>query len=130
MTKDVLFLIAGLMANVHSATTGLEMVWVRDVTAHYQANKRGLSAFDFPNQLTFHLKRGLDDVTLNLNRNYAIDPNADVYVVQNLKDGRSLLARTNKLEEEAIAYYQDIENGAYMTVRCVQRSNHKCDRVI
>ncbi|KAK3576244.1 hypothetical protein CHS0354_027043 [Potamilus streckersoni] len=66
-----------------------------------QADKRALDDLDLPNQLTFDFRRGLDTVTLNLKRNYDIDPNADIYVVQKLKNGRSFLAKTNELENEA-----------------------------
>ncbi|KAK3606465.1 hypothetical protein CHS0354_041411 [Potamilus streckersoni] len=130
MKKDTFFLIAGFLTNVHSVATGFETVFVRDVTAQFQADKRTLDDLDLPDQLTFDLRLGLDNITLKLKRNYDIDPNADIYVVQKLRNGRSFLARTNELEKEAVAYYQDKDNGAYMTVRCVKRSNHKCDRVI
>ncbi|KAL3892129.1 hypothetical protein ACJMK2_004366, partial [Sinanodonta woodiana] len=110
--------------------TGLETVWVRDITAEFQADKRELDDSDLPDQLTFNLRRGIDDLTLKLRRNYEIDPNADIYVVQKLKNGRSFVAKTNVIEMEAVAYYQDIGNMAFMTVRCVARANHKCDRVI
>ncbi|KAL3892111.1 hypothetical protein ACJMK2_004348, partial [Sinanodonta woodiana] len=110
--------------------TGLETVWVRDVTEHIEADKRGLGDRDLPDKLTFYLRRGLDDLTLNLMRNYDIDPNAEIYVVQESKNGKSFLVKTNDAEKEAIAYYQDVENMAYMTVRCASRSIHECDRVI
>ncbi|KAL3892121.1 hypothetical protein ACJMK2_004358, partial [Sinanodonta woodiana] len=110
--------------------TDFEIVWVRDVTEPIEADKRGLGDHELPNQLTFSLSRGLDDWTLHLVRNYDIDPNADVYVVQKLKNGQSILARTNDKEIEDVAYYQDIWNMAFMTVRCAERSNHKCDRII
>ncbi|KAL3892112.1 hypothetical protein ACJMK2_004349, partial [Sinanodonta woodiana] len=109
--------------------TCLETVWVRDVTEHFEADKRGLDDHDLPDKLTFVLRRRLDDLTLNLMRNYDIDPNADIYVVQELKNGQAV-AKTNDAEKEAVAYYQDVENMAYMTVRCAPSSNHKCDRVI
>ncbi|KAK3598629.1 hypothetical protein CHS0354_037579 [Potamilus streckersoni] len=112
------------------AATGFETVWVTDVTAQFQADKRALGDIYLPDQLTFDLIRGSDELTLNLKRNYDIDPNTDIYVVQKLKDGRSFLARTNKLEKEAVAYYQDIDNEAFMTARCAQRSNQNCDRII
>ncbi|KAK3576241.1 hypothetical protein CHS0354_027040, partial [Potamilus streckersoni] len=63
------------------------------------ADKRTFDDLDLPHQLTFDLKRGLDTVTLNLKRNYDVDPNADIYVVK-LKNGRSILAKTNELEKE------------------------------
>ncbi|KAL3892138.1 hypothetical protein ACJMK2_004375, partial [Sinanodonta woodiana] len=110
--------------------TGLETVWVRDMTAETQADKRALDDYDLPDQLTFNLRRGLDDLTLKLKRNYEINPNTDIYVVQKLKNGRSFVAKTNAIEKEAAAYYQDIGNMAFMTVRCALKSNHKCDRVI
>ncbi|KAK3594367.1 hypothetical protein CHS0354_014073 [Potamilus streckersoni] len=130
MKKGAFIFIAGLLTNVQSVATGFETVWVRDVTAQFQTDKRALDDLDLPDQLTFDLRLGLDNINLNLKRNYDIDPNADIYVVQKLRNGRILLAKANELEKEAVAYYQDKDNGAYMTVRCVKRSNHKCDRII
>ncbi|KAL3892131.1 hypothetical protein ACJMK2_004368, partial [Sinanodonta woodiana] len=80
--------------------TGLETIWVRDMTAETQADKRALDDYDFPDQLTFNLRRGLDDLTLKLKRNYEINPNADIYVVQKLKNGRSFVAKTNAIEKK------------------------------
>ncbi|KAL3892134.1 hypothetical protein ACJMK2_004371, partial [Sinanodonta woodiana] len=80
--------------------TGLETVWVRDITAEFQADKRELDDSDLPDQLTFNLRRGIDDLTLKLRRNYEIDPNADIYVVQKLKNGQSFVAKTNVIEME------------------------------
>ncbi|KAK3604045.1 hypothetical protein CHS0354_038709 [Potamilus streckersoni] len=97
MKKDVLLLITGLLAIVQS---DFETVWVRDVSTNFHAEKRALGDLDLPDQLTFELRRGLDDLTLNLKRNYEINPNADIYVVQKLKDGRSFLARTNEIVKE------------------------------
>ncbi|KAL3892127.1 hypothetical protein ACJMK2_004364, partial [Sinanodonta woodiana] len=57
--------------------TGFETVWVRDMTEHIHADKRVLGDHYLPDQLTFKLRRGLDELTLNLMRNYDIDPNAD-----------------------------------------------------
>ncbi|KAK3576240.1 hypothetical protein CHS0354_027039 [Potamilus streckersoni] len=130
MMKDAFVFIAGLLTNVQSVATGFETVWVRDVTAQFQTDKRALDDLDLPDQLTFDLRLGLDNINLNLKRNYDIDPNADIYVVQKLRNGRSFLAKANVLEKEAVAYYQDKDNGAFMTVRCVKRSNHKCVRII
>ncbi|KAL3892117.1 hypothetical protein ACJMK2_004354, partial [Sinanodonta woodiana] len=110
--------------------TGFDNVWVRDVTEEIQADKRGHGDQDLPDLLKFYIRRGLDSLTLNLIKNYEIDPNADIYVVQELKNGRSVLAKVNDKEKEVVAYYQDIANMAFVTVRCVSRSNHKCDRVI
>ncbi|KAK3594368.1 hypothetical protein CHS0354_014074 [Potamilus streckersoni] len=128
--KNAFFFIAGLLTNVQSVATGFETVWVRDVTAQFQIDKRSLDDLDLPDQLTFDLRLGLDNINLNLKRNYDIDPNADIYVVQKLRNGRSFLAKANELEKETVAYYQDKDNGAFMTVRCVKRSKHKCDRII
>ncbi|KAL3892144.1 hypothetical protein ACJMK2_004381, partial [Sinanodonta woodiana] len=130
MKTDVLFLIAGVLTIVESVATGLETVWVRDMTAEIQGYKRELDDYDLPDQLTFNLRRGLNDLTLKLKRNYEINPNADIYVVQKLKNGRPFLAKSNDIETEAVSYYQDVENMAFVTVRCASRSNHKCDRVI
>ncbi|KAL3892109.1 hypothetical protein ACJMK2_004346, partial [Sinanodonta woodiana] len=80
--------------------TDLEIVWVRDVTEHIKSDKRGLGEHDFPDQLTFYIRRGLDDLTLNLIKNYDIDPNAEIYVVQELQNGHSFLAKTNDTEKK------------------------------
>ncbi|KAK3587442.1 hypothetical protein CHS0354_007933 [Potamilus streckersoni] len=82
------------------ATTGLETVWLKDVTQTLQSDKRELSDPDLPDQLTFHLKRGADVLAFKLRRNYDIDPNADIYVVQNMKDGQSALRKSEFLEKE------------------------------
>ncbi|KAL3866926.1 hypothetical protein ACJMK2_044173, partial [Sinanodonta woodiana] len=108
----------------------LEMVWVTDATERFQTDKRTLGELDLPNELTFHLKRGTDALTLNLMRNHAINPNADVYFAHKLQDGKPYFLKSENAVKSDVAYYQDIENGAYMTVRCVKRSNEECDRVI
>ncbi|KAL3892143.1 hypothetical protein ACJMK2_004380, partial [Sinanodonta woodiana] len=81
-------------------TKGLETVWVKDMTAETKGYKRELEDYDLPDQLTFNLRRGLEDLTLKLKRNYEIDPNAVIYVVQKIKNGRSIVAKTNDLETE------------------------------
>ncbi|KAK3586770.1 hypothetical protein CHS0354_016945 [Potamilus streckersoni] len=130
MYPGKLILFAGLMTYVNSVRIGMETVWLKDVTTTIQTDKRTIGDHGLPAQLTFHLMRGSGDLTLTLKRNYDIDPNADIYVVQRTKDGRSILSKTRNLEREDVAYYQDIEHGAYMTVRCVRRLSHQCDRVI
>ncbi|KAK3598634.1 hypothetical protein CHS0354_037584 [Potamilus streckersoni] len=80
----------------------METVWLKDVTTTIQTDKRTLGDPGLPAHLTFHLMRGSDALTLNLKRNYEIDPNADIYVVQSTKDGRSTLSRTRHLRQEMI----------------------------
>ncbi|KAL3875199.1 hypothetical protein ACJMK2_038126 [Sinanodonta woodiana] len=106
------------------------MVWLKDVTASLQTNKREFSDADLPNHLAFRLRVGSRALTLNLKRNRAIDPNADVYFVSEVNDGRSLLEQAHILKEEEVAYYQDKRNGAFMTVKCLRGSNGGCVRVI
>ncbi|KAL3853994.1 hypothetical protein ACJMK2_013278, partial [Sinanodonta woodiana] len=107
-----------------------ETVWLRDITNIFQGEKRTLGDFDLPDHLTFYLRRGSDALTLNLRRNYDIDPNAKIYVVQKLSNGRSVLTETRSMINENVAYYQDMASAAYMTVRCVRKSNEQCERVI
>ncbi|KAL3892128.1 hypothetical protein ACJMK2_004365, partial [Sinanodonta woodiana] len=78
----------------------LETVWVSDMTAEIQGDKRSLDDYDLPDQLNFNLRRGLDDLILKLKRNYDIDPNADMYVVQKSINGRSFVAKSNYLDKE------------------------------
>ncbi|KAL3875195.1 hypothetical protein ACJMK2_038122, partial [Sinanodonta woodiana] len=107
-----------------------ESVWVKDVTTSLETDKRQLSDTDLPDDLTFRLIGGSRSLTLNLKRNHAIDPNADVYFVRKLNDGRSYMEKALILQEEDLAYYQDKLNGAFMTVKCLRRSNGRCVRVI
>ncbi|KAK3598239.1 hypothetical protein CHS0354_001060 [Potamilus streckersoni] len=112
-------------------SAGLETVWLKEATSRLNINKRTLSEnINFPDELTFHLRRGSNIITLNLKRNRDIDPNADVYFVRTLKDGQSELVKTQNLRNEDIAYYQDRKKLAVMTVRCDKRSSEQCDRVI
>ncbi|KAL3856559.1 hypothetical protein ACJMK2_011295 [Sinanodonta woodiana] len=112
------------------APTDLQEVWLKDVTTKFQTDKRTLSHRVLGDELTFRLMQGSHYLTLNLKRNYGIDPNADIYVVQKSNDGRYQPHKTHHLDGEDLAYYQDVENGAYVTVRCIERSNGQCDRVI
>ncbi|KAK3589524.1 hypothetical protein CHS0354_041647 [Potamilus streckersoni] len=93
-------------------------------------DKHTLSDPDLPDQLSFHLKLKSHGVNLNLKRNYQIDPNVDVYTVDILKDGLPILKKTHNLKKEDVAYYQDDENGAFMTARCVKRSSGQCGILI
>ncbi|KAK3579620.1 hypothetical protein CHS0354_003751 [Potamilus streckersoni] len=106
------------------------MVWLKDVTRSLKREKMTHDELDLPDELTFQLTGRSSALTLNLKRNHVIDPNADVYLVRNLKDGQPQLDKILSLEQENLAYYQDRENGAFVTVRCVKKSNGKCDRVI
>ncbi|KAL3855225.1 hypothetical protein ACJMK2_014445 [Sinanodonta woodiana] len=108
---------------------GLESVWLKDTTAPLKIDKGTINDdIDLPNELTFHLKRGSGDLTLNLKKNQDINPNADEYFVRKLKDGQSVLVKIENVEKEDVAYYQDKENEAFVTVRCAKRSNEECDR--
>ncbi|KAL3861674.1 hypothetical protein ACJMK2_007698, partial [Sinanodonta woodiana] len=109
------------------ATTDSETVWLKDVTGRFQTEKRTLSYPGLPDQLSFHIKGESHNVILNLERNNEMDPNADIYIVEKLDDGRSHLVKTENLETEDVAYYQDRENGAFVTARCVKRLNGQCD---
>ncbi|KAK3584061.1 hypothetical protein CHS0354_032415 [Potamilus streckersoni] len=75
-------------------------LWLKDVTTTSQTAKRSLSEIDLPNELTFHLKRGSKDVTLNLRRNHVINPNADFYFARKLKNGQSALVKSRNLEKK------------------------------
>ncbi|KAL3861481.1 hypothetical protein ACJMK2_007514, partial [Sinanodonta woodiana] len=109
------------------ATTDSETVWLKDVTGRFQTEKRTLSYPGLPDQLSFHIKGESHNVILNLERNHEMDPNADIYIVEKLDDGRSHLVKTETLETEDVAYYQDRDNGAFVTARCVKSLNGQCD---
>ncbi|KAL3853997.1 hypothetical protein ACJMK2_013281, partial [Sinanodonta woodiana] len=82
------------------AAEGSEIVWLKEVTTEFATSKRTIGDFDLPNELTFHLKRDLDYVTLNLKRNYDINPNVDAYFAHRLDDGRLSLVKRPNLERE------------------------------
>ncbi|KAL3836834.1 hypothetical protein ACJMK2_022247, partial [Sinanodonta woodiana] len=103
----------------------VETVWLKDAT-----DKRTLSNIDLPDELVFDLTRRSETLNLNLRRNYDINPNTDVYFARKSENGELVLEKSRHREKENLAYYQDIENGAFMTVRCVKRSNEQCDRII
>ncbi|KAK3598285.1 hypothetical protein CHS0354_019811 [Potamilus streckersoni] len=110
--------------------SGSEIVWLKDVTEIFHTQKRLFGDHDLPDHLTFHVRRRSGVLTLKLKRNYEIDPDADIYFVEGTKDGRSILSKTKTLECEAVAYYQDLDNRAYMTVRCIKSLNQQCERII
>ncbi|KAL3861647.1 hypothetical protein ACJMK2_007672 [Sinanodonta woodiana] len=112
------------------AATDAETVWLRDVTTRLQTDEREDTGSNLPDQLSFHLKSNTHDIALNLKRNYQIDPNTNIYVVQKFEDGQPLLEKTQNSENEDVAYYQDMNNGAFMTARCVKRSTGQCDIII
>ncbi|KAL3836828.1 hypothetical protein ACJMK2_022241, partial [Sinanodonta woodiana] len=85
---------------------------------------------DLPDELAFHLTRRSETLNLNLRRNYDINPNADVFFARKSQNGEIVLGKSPHIENENLAYYQDIDNGAFVTVRCVKRSNEQCDRII
>ncbi|KAK3593456.1 hypothetical protein CHS0354_020221 [Potamilus streckersoni] len=95
-----MFLYFALSAFVFAAPTESEMVWLKDVTSSWQSDKRKFSDPNLPDILTFQLRGGSRALTLNLERNHAIDPNADVYIVSKSNDGRSQLEKVLNLEKE------------------------------
>ncbi|KAK3578108.1 hypothetical protein CHS0354_007819 [Potamilus streckersoni] len=130
MKKSVFTFAVVLLVYVQSALTRPAAVWLREVTTKFPIDKRTPRNLDLPDQLTFHLRRGSDDFALNLERNYDINPNTDMYFAQKDMDGQLRLVRTRSLIPENVAYYQDRENWAFMTVRCIKRSHATCERVI
>ncbi|KAK3598431.1 hypothetical protein CHS0354_016429 [Potamilus streckersoni] len=82
------------------ATTDVETVWLKDATTRFQTDKRTLSDSDLPDQLSFQLKSRSRTLTLNLKRNHQVDPNLDIYIVNNLNDGPSFLEKAQDLEKE------------------------------
>ncbi|KAL3890599.1 hypothetical protein ACJMK2_002881 [Sinanodonta woodiana] len=110
--------------------TGYESVWINDQSDRILTPKRVFVDPDLPDELTFRIRRKSGDLMLTLKRNYDIDPNADIYFVKKVKDGRFIKSKSTPLEREALAYYQDVDNGAYMTVRCINSLNKRCERVI
>ncbi|KAL3865280.1 hypothetical protein ACJMK2_006893 [Sinanodonta woodiana] len=115
---------------VESGSNNLETVWLKDVTTSFRTGKRTHDNLDLPDELTFHLTSKSNVLNLNLKRNRAIDPNAEVYIVRTMEDGEPLLDKMLSLEKENLAYYQDRNNGAFLTVKCVKKSNGQCERVI
>ncbi|KAK3598248.1 hypothetical protein CHS0354_001069, partial [Potamilus streckersoni] len=134
MKTGFYILAVGILPHIQTVYASLEeTVWLKDVTKDFQTDKRTLNDHELPDGLTFRLKRVTDALTLNLKRNYDINPNANVYLTPTLKDGQSVLFNTQeyiRIRFEDVAYYQDKEYGAFMTVRCVKRYNEQCERVI
>ncbi|KAK3607690.1 hypothetical protein CHS0354_016712 [Potamilus streckersoni] len=87
-----------------NTNAGSEIVWLKDVTAKFRTQKRIFGDPDLPDHLTFHVRRGSGVLTLKLQRNYEIDPNADIYLVKRTKEGQSLLSKTTTLEREVSFY--------------------------
>ncbi|KAL3856273.1 hypothetical protein ACJMK2_011047, partial [Sinanodonta woodiana] len=110
--------------------TESETIWLKDVTASFQTDKRTLGDLDLPDDLSFHLRLESNVLALNLKRNHGIDPNANVYFGRKLNDGQQFLEKALYLEKEDLAYYQDKENGAFLTVRCVRGPDRQCDRIV
>ncbi|KAL3861658.1 hypothetical protein ACJMK2_007683 [Sinanodonta woodiana] len=98
MKNKLMYFALIVSACFQKATTDAETVWLKDVTTRIQTDKREVNGADLPDQLTFHLKRRNQDLVLNLKRNYHIDPNADIYIVQTLNDGRTILEKSQNLE--------------------------------
>ncbi|KAK3600923.1 hypothetical protein CHS0354_013304 [Potamilus streckersoni] len=88
------------MSKPRAAPDESERVWLKDVTTSLQSDKRKFSDPSLPDILTFQLRGGSRSLTLNLKRNHAIDPNADVYFVRKSNDGRSHLEKALNLEKE------------------------------
>ncbi|KAK3593458.1 hypothetical protein CHS0354_020223 [Potamilus streckersoni] len=78
------------------------MVWLKDVTTSLHSDKRIFSDPNLPDILTFQLRGGSRALTLNLERNYAIDPNAEVYIVSKSNDGRFQLEKALNFEKESL----------------------------
>ncbi|KAL3861486.1 hypothetical protein ACJMK2_007519 [Sinanodonta woodiana] len=115
---------------INAATTEAETVWLTEVTTGLQTDKRGVTIPDFPDQLLFHVKGKTHELVLNLEKNNRIDQNVDTYIVQSTIDGQSLMEKMKNLDKADVAYYQDVDNGAFMTARCVKRSSGQCDILI
>ncbi|KAK3576696.1 hypothetical protein CHS0354_024305 [Potamilus streckersoni] len=130
MKYTLLPLIVYVSVSARSNHTDSDIVWLKDVTTNFQTDKRKFDNLDFAEVLTFHLSHVLKRLTLNLKKNHEIDPNAKIYVVRKLNDDRFYLEKTPDLGKEEVAYYQDVENGAFVTIRCVKRSSGECDRVV
>ncbi|KAL3861512.1 hypothetical protein ACJMK2_007541, partial [Sinanodonta woodiana] len=79
-------------------TTDADTVWLKDMTTRLHTNKQEVTGADLPDRLSFHLKRKTHDLVLNLKRNYHIDPNADTYIAHTLRDGRTILEKSQNLE--------------------------------
>ncbi|KAL3836856.1 hypothetical protein ACJMK2_022267, partial [Sinanodonta woodiana] len=105
--------------------TTLETVWLTDAT-----EQGTLSNMDLPDELAFHLTRRSETLKLNLKRNYDISPKPNVYFARKMQNGTFVLLKSRNTAKQNLAYYQDIDNGAFMTVRCVKTSNEQCDRTI
>ncbi|KAK3575897.1 hypothetical protein CHS0354_034473 [Potamilus streckersoni] len=71
-----------------------------DVTSRIQKYKRNVGESDFPDDLTFYLSRGTQSMYINLKRNHGINPNAEVFFVRTLEDGRTHLEKTPNIENE------------------------------
>ncbi|KAK3609041.1 hypothetical protein CHS0354_018591 [Potamilus streckersoni] len=105
-----------------------ETVWLKDVTKRIHGEKRTLDDFDLPDQLTFQLRRETEALNLNLKRNYDIDPNAEIYVGRKLKDGRSVLLKTQNMKKENSmkliarpgSWTQDLTNPITFLNKCSQ----------
>ncbi|KAK3592757.1 hypothetical protein CHS0354_016513 [Potamilus streckersoni] len=108
----------------------LEIVWLKEVTTRSQTNKRTHSDTNLPNELEFVLRRSSETLSLKLRRNHDINPKADFYFAQTLNDGKSALVKSPHWEREDVGYYQDMENAAFYTVKCIQQANAKCESVI
>ncbi|KAL3836860.1 hypothetical protein ACJMK2_022271, partial [Sinanodonta woodiana] len=107
------------------AESTLETVWLKDAT-----DKRTLSNTDLPNELAFQLTRRSETLTLNLRKNHDINPNANVFFARKVQNGTLVLVKSRNTAKQNLAYYQDIENGAFVTVRCVKKLNEQCDLII
>ncbi|KAK3592752.1 hypothetical protein CHS0354_016508 [Potamilus streckersoni] len=108
----------------------LEIVWLKEVTTRSLTDKRTHRDTNLPNELAFVLRRSSETVSLKLRRNHDINPKADFYFAQKLNDGESALVKSPHWETEDVAYYQDMENAGFFTVRCVKQSNAQCESII
>ncbi|KAK3598288.1 hypothetical protein CHS0354_019814 [Potamilus streckersoni] len=77
----------------------LPTVFISHVLRHSLAERRYCNIPDAETDI----RRGSGVLNLMLKRNYEIDPNADIYLVERAKDDRSILSKTT-LEREVSFY--------------------------
>ncbi|KAK3578114.1 hypothetical protein CHS0354_007826, partial [Potamilus streckersoni] len=100
MNKGALFFVFVLLGYVQSAATGSETIWLEDVTPRFQTEKMTSSGLNLADHLTFRLRRGSYVFTLNLERNHDINPDTDMYILRNVRNGRFRISKSRNLEKE------------------------------
>ncbi|KAK3584034.1 hypothetical protein CHS0354_036175 [Potamilus streckersoni] len=101
------------------------MVWLNDLTRSFKTEKMTHDDLDLPDELTFHLTSKSCALTLNLKRNHGIDPNVDVYFVQNLKDGQPHLDKALSLEPQKAASPQHQQKGRTKSCQLEAKKTNK-----